>query len=168
MNHDPVLSPQGPWIHPLVAAESEAYDLAWGLQRAHGPRVACRVIRGRKARTIDGLFDEFAAALQFPYYFGENWDALEECLTDLEWLPANAYVLVINHSLELLDKEPPGRLSLFFRLLQRVAEEWSRPGRAPTPRPPKAFHVLLQCTHETQPAMLERFATADVSFSCLA
>jgi hypothetical protein len=37
-----------------------------------------RMTRGRKMRTVDGLFDEMAAALQFPCYFGANWDAFSE------------------------------------------------------------------------------------------
>ena len=56
---------------------------------------ALRTIQGTHCRTSSGLFQEFAQALDFPDYFGHNWDALEECLADLEWLPAKGYVLLI-------------------------------------------------------------------------
>ena len=56
-------------------------------------------------RTLDALFDEMAAAFQFPYYFGENWDALDECLADLSWLPAAGYVILIRESSEVLALE---------------------------------------------------------------
>ncbi|BAL25865.1 barstar family protein [Azoarcus sp. KH32C] len=52
---------------------------------------------------LDGCADkaEFlrrvAAALHFPTWFGHNWDALSDCLTDLSWLKADGYVVVLDH-----------------------------------------------------------------------
>lgn len=37
----------------------------------------------RDLMTEQGIFSSFAAALQFPGYFGKNWDALVDCLDDL-------------------------------------------------------------------------------------
>lgn len=37
-------------------------------------------------RTLDGVLDEFCAALQFPWYFGHNRDAFDECIRELDWL----------------------------------------------------------------------------------
>jgi hypothetical protein len=36
-----------------------------------------------------------AEALAFPDYFGHNLDALYDCLTDLSWLPAPGYCIVL-------------------------------------------------------------------------
>src|SRR5262245_2478366 len=39
-----------------------------------------------------------AAVLSFPNWFGGNWDALGDCLADLEWLPTKTgYVLVFEN-----------------------------------------------------------------------
>jgi RNAse (barnase) inhibitor barstar len=46
--------------------------------------------------TKDALFDALSSGLSFPEYFGRNFDALEECLRDLAWLPAERQLLLPN------------------------------------------------------------------------
>ncbi|MEU7480258.1 barstar family protein [Lentzea sp. NPDC042327] len=41
-----------------------------------------------------------AEALSFPSWFGQNLDALYDSLTDLSWLPAGEYVLVVPADLD--------------------------------------------------------------------
>lgn len=52
------------------------------------PGFALCIIQGKKCGQVSDLLTEFARALDFPDYFGHNWDALEECLADFDWLPA--------------------------------------------------------------------------------
>ncbi|MBL3582063.1 barstar family protein [Oleidesulfovibrio alaskensis] len=42
------------------------------------------------------LMIEIEKVMQFPDYFGRNWDALEECMQDMKWLPAKHYILIIH------------------------------------------------------------------------
>jgi len=57
---------------------------------------------GKNVRTEEDLFSAIAQALDFPNYFGRNWDALDECLRDLAaWIPAKGYVLIIRDALPL-------------------------------------------------------------------
>jgi len=42
----------------------------------------------------DTLIARIAAALAFPAWFGGNWDALEDCLSDLSWTNAAGHVLL--------------------------------------------------------------------------
>ncbi len=45
-----------------------------------------------------GLMAEFARVLRFPDYFGKNWDALSDCLTDLSWFDTRShFVVAIDH-----------------------------------------------------------------------
>jgi hypothetical protein len=77
----------------LFQADAKAAADAIGGWREAGLTV--RTIRGRKMGTVDDLFDEVAAALQFPDYFGENWPAFDECFADMDWLPMDVGIVVV-------------------------------------------------------------------------
>ena len=47
-----------------------------------------------KARALELI----AQALQFPDWVGDNWDALADAINDLSWLPANGYLLLLEHA----------------------------------------------------------------------
>ncbi|HNP86504.1 MAG TPA: barstar family protein [Kouleothrix sp.] len=60
-------------------------------------------------RTIDAKATFLAAAaqaIQFPGYFGANWDAFEECLNDLSWVPALGYVLLYDNPKQFARAQP--------------------------------------------------------------
>jgi hypothetical protein len=67
------------------------------------------------------LMRVLAEQLSFPPYFGHNWDALEECLKDLSWLPAGE--LQIWHSDLPLTPASEERQT-YLRILQAVAAKW--------------------------------------------
>ena len=52
------------------------------------------------------LFAKLSLSLQFPDYFGKNWDAFDECLSDMEWMPASSYVLIISGARQLWSNVP--------------------------------------------------------------
>jgi len=52
------------------------------------------------------LFAAIASAMQFPDYFGSNWDALDECLCDMDWLPAEGYLLILRNSTKGWSQNP--------------------------------------------------------------
>jgi len=156
MDANRFLQATAPHLHLLVATPHQACDFAWSLQRTSDRQVVVRTLRGSKARTAARLFDEFAAALQFPYYFGENWDALDECLADLDWLPGTAYVLVFTDSQHLLDGEPAGQFALLVDVLENAARGWAQSQQRRPARTPRAFHVVFQCSPENEDEFLAR------------
>jgi hypothetical protein len=50
-------------------------------------------------RSKQKLFAIYAKALHFPRYFGWNWDAFEECLLDLSWLPPDRPIAIVHEDL---------------------------------------------------------------------
>lgn len=70
------------------------------------------------------ISDEFLKSLYcllwFPGYFGFNWDALYDCLRDLEWIPCRKLVLV--H--EALPGLPEEDLKVYLEILRDSALDW--------------------------------------------
>lgn len=111
------------------------------------PGFALHTIQGKKCRTPSGLFKEFGQALAFPDYFGHNWDALEECLADLEWLPAKGYVLLITDAQAVLPEDEEEYETL-LEILNDAGEAWSKGQTADSRRAP--FHVCFAVTEQDQ------------------
>lgn len=108
---------------------------------------ALRIIEGKKCRTPSGLFSEFARALSFPDYFGHNWDALEECLADLEWLPAKGYIILISDAQAVLPDDEE-EYDTLLEVLDDAGEAWSKGQTADGRRAP--FHVVFMIAEQNK------------------
>jgi RNAse (barnase) inhibitor barstar len=74
-------------------------------------------------KTDKDLFAVIASAMQFPDYFGNNWDALDECLSDMDWLPADGYLLVLHEATKGWSRNPYV-LGRFVTAWLEAAEYW--------------------------------------------
>jgi hypothetical protein len=68
----------------------------------------------------DALLERIARALAFPDWFGGNWDALEDCLSDLSWVPAAGHVLVFEDAAAL----PVDARGVLVDILGSAAAAW--------------------------------------------
>lgn len=105
------------------ANEFDLYNYGWKMAPSSA-EMAVRFVRGHKMRTANRLFDEVAATCQFPYYFGENWPALAECLGDLDWIGSRQFVLIITRFDEVLVEEPR-EIGALSRALRSMIEEYN-------------------------------------------
>jgi len=103
---------------------------------------ALKLIKGAKCQTTTGLFNEFARALNFPEYFGHTWDALEECLADLEWLPAKGYILLISDAADVLPDDDE-EFETLLEILRDAGEAWGSGQAGMGARRATPFHVLF-------------------------
>ncbi len=83
--------------------------------------------------------------LAFPEYFGHNWDALEECLADFEWLPAKGYILLITDAHAVLPDDEEEYETL-LEVLSDAGEAWSKGQTADGRRAP--FHAFFLVTEQ--------------------
>ena len=70
---------------------------------------------------LEGL----ARGLAFPAWFGDNWDALEDCLGDLSWRAGEAHLLVLGNAQRLKKDD----LGVLLDVLRVSAEYWMERGK---------------------------------------
>lgn len=76
-----------------------------------------------KAHNAEDVHRTFGKALHFPEWFGFNWDALADCLTDMSWNEADGY-LVILQSIKALKISDPDALRTLISVLQDASAAW--------------------------------------------
>lgn len=87
----------GAWL--VGEADLDTLDAA-----AHQNGLLVRRISLAGCRDKTDLLARIAKALAFPASFGSNWDALADCLGDLEWLPqVDGYAWLFDHATEMRD-----------------------------------------------------------------
>ena len=140
-------------LHTQLSATSPPWSSLLVIPRGSVPTTAVnapagfllRAIQGKKCGSASSLFAEFARALTFPDYFGHNWDALEECLADLEWLPAKGYILLITDAHAVLPDDEEEYETL-LEVLNDAGEAWSKGQTADGRCAP--FHVVFAVTEQ--------------------
>jgi RNAse (barnase) inhibitor barstar len=140
-----VQSTKAPWVALLVVKAGQRVERLIPFPDGF----SVHVLKGAKCRTASGLFAEFARALGFPDYFGHNWDALEECLADLEWLPAKGYVLLVNDAEQVLPRDEED-YATFLEVLSDAGEAWASGQAGAGSQRATPFHVLLAVVEQAK------------------
>ena len=82
-----------------------------------------------RADNKEDFLAQVAKTLNFPHWFGSNWDALNDCLTDLEWLPRKTgYVLVFENT-EHFATRKKNEFENAKDILNAAADYWKEQGR---------------------------------------
>jgi len=73
-----------------------------------------------KVEGEDELFKKLGDQLQFPDYFGHNWNAVYDCLSDFHWILKKGVVLVHNTIPVLSDAS----LKIYLEVLVDATGNW--------------------------------------------
>ena len=99
--------------------------------KAHG--YAFFHLEGQKIERKEQFLNHAALAMHFPEHFGNNWDALEDCLTDLSWLDEDkaekGYVILFDHFDPFADHHE-SQLETVVEIFQSAAKYWHDQGKA--------------------------------------
>ncbi len=143
----------------LVTDDEPAAAARAHVLRGRGPFVA--IVQGRRMRTHDCMHHEFAAAMQFPSYYGENSNAFFECIRDLSWLGDVGLVLLVTDASQVLRDDEHGPETVWSALVD-AREAWRHPIEENFLRTqPAPYTVVLQDSQ----AALNRLVESSESLS---
>ena len=69
------------------------------------------------------FLQEAAEAMHFPDYFGNNWNAFDECISDLEWIPAQGYIIFYSNFMKFAKKDP-NQFKIALSIFQVAVDYW--------------------------------------------
>lgn len=112
----------------IFSADAQSLESEMSQQQAPD-RLHLHARFGTRA-TRAAMLDELSRTFDMPRWFGHNWDALEDCLTDLEWLPEGPIVLFVEGSAERGEDA-----AMLCDILENACAEWQAMARQ--------FHVVM-------------------------
>ncbi|WP_080903835.1 barstar family protein [Parabacteroides sp. Marseille-P3160] len=68
------------------------------------------------------ILNEYYRKLKLPDYFGFNWDALQDCLRDLDWIEQRDVVIYHQQLPRLNEKD----LKIYLRILDDIVGHWDK------------------------------------------
>ena len=110
---------RSPGVYQLVTPIST--DDLVTLSQEQGARLF--YINGTSVKSKADFLQAVAKALAFPDYFGNNWDALEDCLTDLDWLTDDRLILLYEQP-ETFAQHEPSEWLVALDILRSTVDYW--------------------------------------------
>ena len=108
----------GLYYLPVSGAEEDKI-----IEAARDHELKAVIVNMNRVSRKQTFLSRFARALQFPVYFGQNWDALFDSLTDLSWTKAPGHVILI-YNLKDMAKKSPEDMRVIRRVFEAAAEYW--------------------------------------------
>ena len=124
----------------------EHADVTVLAKAAKAKKLAFFHLEGKKIEKKEQFLNHAAVAMKFPSHLGNNWDAFYDCLTDLEWVKAQGYVVYFDHT-DQFESHHESQLETVMELFQDAVEFWKSEGRgmlvllSGTKAPPKTKKI---------------------------
>jgi len=106
-------------------------------------------VSGAQARGKQRLLVAVARAMHLPVWFGMNWDALADCLTEFAWQPGSTHVLLLS-SLDEFARHSPPDFAMLLAILEDAASFWTQHGvrflvLIESENPPRSLRLPIIC-----------------------
>ncbi len=80
---------------------------------------------GKEISSKQTFLTKAAEAMKFPAYFGANWDAFDECITDLTLCPDRKYVILYERP-DIFAQADPIAWQIALQILRSAEEYWGK------------------------------------------
>jgi hypothetical protein len=157
-----LLTITGPYFYIYILQENKENLLVNTLYKECSDRIFIAEINGTTIQSVNDLFDALKRSFHFPEYFGFNWNAVDECLNDLDWLKAKAYLLIVRAIDSFRMNEAD--FQIFIKVLNKTSREW-RQGRNYNPEfstQPTPFHVVMTIRKDNAQLFTALFEKSEV------
>ena len=114
--------PRGVYWAKTHATVAELRKLA----RAKG--MAFFHLEGQKIEKKEQFLNHAAVAMRFPSHFGNNWDAFYDCLTDMDWVETEGYLIYFDHT-DAFASHHESQLETVVELFQDAVDYWKGEGK---------------------------------------
>ena len=84
------------------------------------------IIDGEHTDTLEKFYSSIASQLKFPGNFGNNFDAFDEMINDLDWLEEDRIYLIFRHYDIFLVEENDETREILLTILDDASSEWKR------------------------------------------
>jgi hypothetical protein len=110
-------------LPPNVLSENNSAMLGKITNELEQKGIQIFYLDGREICDKQSFLRKIAMVMKFPDYFGQNWDALDECMTDLEWCAAERYVLIYDQP-DVFAKAAPTEWEVAYDILRSSVAHW--------------------------------------------
>jgi RNAse (barnase) inhibitor barstar len=106
--------------------ESPSVQLIEKMSREEG--VGFFHLEGQEIRNKQQFLKQAALVLRFPEYFGNNWDAFADCLTDMSWHEEDGFVILYDH-FDSFAQHSPHEFEKALDIFKESTEFWQDQGK---------------------------------------
>jgi len=111
----------------VYRVDPESLEELAALTRAAG--VGLHRVDFSGAQNKSGILAAVSTELRFPAWVGDNWDALQDALCDLSWLPESRGIVLVLDGTEGIRGSTPGELDVLIDVLSSTATYWGSVNR---------------------------------------
>ena len=79
---------------------------------------------GKSMKSRDCLFNEISKKMNFPDYFGRNWNALDDCFQDLAWIEQDEITVTLLNKEYILTEDCSDEIDIFYSCITDAEKYW--------------------------------------------